>query len=573
MAIAQSGPTLDVRARLPKPGAEVLATLGGTLLAATLLVLAAMNVGPLWRDEVNSANVAQMPSLHALWHNLSFESFPLLWLLLLRGWAFLGLADSDAGIRVLGLYVGLFFLVSLWLCARWTRCRAPILSIALLGFLPAFIFIIDSNRAYGLASCLLVLCFGMIWRVVEFPSRARVLWAGLSCILFVQCVYYDVIFLAAMLAGAGLVALRLRRWKTLGILIGIGAVSVGSLAIYHAMFHRGTPTTGLIEAPSFGFSTLWNQLGDTVTLRSSGEYGHNGPEIWYWIALVSGGLVVALILQRTYHSQLPPAAATAVPILPAPADLALFCAVTLVLGVLGLFAFLLHLRYLTQSWYYIEMLCLCAVSLDGLLGANWPALRPWGWLRLGFLVFMMGWGAKPAWAEAHTRRSNVDLIAKILDKNAADGDLILVSAAWEGITFNRYYHGLAHWMTVPPIDSHLVHRNDLVVEKINQERNHQYPMAPVLQAVTTALQSSNAVWVVGNLPVGRPGSPPAGKMAGWFGAYIIYWGQQVSTALTDHAIQEQVLNLHAGPVCFLENLPVIRFTGYKPAPDRPADGR
>jgi len=70
-------------------------------------------------------------------------------------------------------------------------------------------------------------------------------------------------------------------------------------------------------------------------------------------------------------------------------------------------------------------------------------------------------GAESAWEEAHTRRSNVDLIAAVLDKNAAEGDLIVVKSAWDGVAFNRYYHGRAHWVTVPPIDSHKVHRNDL----------------------------------------------------------------------------------------------------------------
>ncbi len=72
-------------------------------------------------------------------------------------------------IRVLGLCVGLSFLASLWLCSRWMGGRAPILSVALLGSLPAFVFIVGANRAYGLASCLLVLSFGMIWRMVESP--------------------------------------------------------------------------------------------------------------------------------------------------------------------------------------------------------------------------------------------------------------------------------------------------------------------------------------------------------------------------------------------------------------------
>ena len=175
--------------RLPKPGAETAVALVGTAFSAILLVLTAMYAGPLWRDEINTLNVAQMPSLKEFWNNLPFESFPPFWPLLLRGCGFLGLAGSDASVRVLGLYVGLFFLASLWLCSRWMGGRAPILSIGLLGSLPAFVFIVGANRAYGLASGLLVLSFGMIWRTVECPSRSRVLWAGFVSFLFAHCVY------------------------------------------------------------------------------------------------------------------------------------------------------------------------------------------------------------------------------------------------------------------------------------------------------------------------------------------------------------------------------------------------
>jgi hypothetical protein len=168
--------------RRPRPGLETAVVLAGTAFSAILLVMAAIYAGPLWRDEVNTLNLAQMPTWRDFWNYQAFESFPPLWPLLLRAGHGLGLADSDAALRVLGLYVGLCFLVSLWLCSRWIGARAPMLSVALLGSLPAFIFVVTSNRAYGLASCLLVLCFGLIWRMVEFPSWARILWCGGACV-------------------------------------------------------------------------------------------------------------------------------------------------------------------------------------------------------------------------------------------------------------------------------------------------------------------------------------------------------------------------------------------------------
>jgi len=554
------------RLRSPKLGAETAVALAGTAFSAVLLVLTAMYAGPLWRDETNTINLAQMSSLKELWNNLPYESFPPLWPLLLRGCSFLGLADSDAGIRVLGLYVGLFFLASLWLCSRWMGGRAPILSVALLGGLPAFIFIVGANRAYGLASGLLVLSFGMIWRMVESPSKPRILWAGLVCLLFAHCVYYDVVFLCAMLSGGALVAIRRRQWKTLGALAGIGAVSGASLAIYLPIIHRGSVYAPMHELPFFNFTIPWYKLRSALAAQSSARSPQfDGPEVWLWVALLLGGSVVALLMQRARGRQAQNQEAAAAITARVRTDLALFFVVSMLFGIVGYFTFLLKLQLLTQAWYYVEMLCLCAISLDGILGANWTALRPWGLLRIGFMVVMLTWGARSAWEEAHTRRSNVDLIAAVLGKNTSAGDLIVVQGAWEGITFDRYYRGQARWVTVPPIDSHKVHRSDLVLEKMNQPD----PMDPVLREITNTLRSGNSVWMVGGMAVvpSKQLPPPVPQTQGWQ-THVNYWSAQVMVLLQDHALQKRILEIPVnGPVNRLENLPVVRFAGYKPDAD------
>ena len=104
-----------------------------------------------------------------------------------------------------------------------------------------------------------------------------------------------------------------------------------------------------------------------------------------------------------------------------------------------------------QPWYYVTILVLCAISLDGILSASWPALCPWGLVRSGFLVVMMILNARPAWLGAHTRRSNLDVAADFLSHNASAGDLIVVQDAWEGLTFNRYYCGEAQWLNIRSI--------------------------------------------------------------------------------------------------------------------------
>ena len=227
----------------------------GTAFSAILLVLAAMDAGPLWRDETNTFNLAHMPSLRDVWHNLQFDSSPLLWPLLLRGCGILGLTNTDMKIRILGLAVGLLFLTSLWLCQRWIGGRAPTLSIALLGALPALIFVVGANRAYGLGGCLLVLSFGSIWRVLKSPTKSRILSAGFICLLFVQSIYYGVIFLGAMLAAGALIAIRRQRWNVAWAMAGIGLVAGASFFIYLPIMHQGSEFLSFWSSPFFEAAT------------------------------------------------------------------------------------------------------------------------------------------------------------------------------------------------------------------------------------------------------------------------------------------------------------------------------
>jgi hypothetical protein len=415
-----------------------------------------------------------------------------------------------------------------------------------------------------------VLSFGNIWRVLESPTKSRILSAGFICLLFVQCIYYDVIFLGAMLAAGALVAIRRQQWKILWMMAGIGLVAGASLSIYLPINHRVPEYPSFLRSPFFDAATLWEGLGDALAARSSANPGGaSGPQMWIWIGLLLAGVIVAVIMQRTRVRQTPKPEGASKNASPERSDLALFCVTSVVLGIIGYTGFLLKLQFFMQPWYYVEILILCAISLDGILTASWPALRPWGLLRIGFLVMMTILNAGPAWAEAHTRRSNLDVVCDFLSHNASTGDLIVVQDAWEGITFKRYYRGRAQWLSVPPIDSHEVHRVDLVIAEMNQPE----AMTPVLRAITNTLTSGHDVWLVGSIPIARskpaptplPPLPSEMPTRWWFGSYLYWWNQQVTTLLLDHAQQVKAETIAApGPVNHFEDVSVVRFTGYKP---------
>lgn len=549
------------------PCLETIAALIGTSFSALLLILTALHAGPLWRDEVNTFNLAQMP-LGEMWNHLPFESFPPLWPLLLRGATLLGLVNDDFGVRMLGLCVGLCFLASLWLCSRWMGARGPILSIALLGFLPSFLFILGANRAYGLGCCLLALSFGMIWRLLELPSKSRIVLTGLICVVFVQCLYYDCVLLCAMLAGAALVTIRRRDWKTLCALTGIGAISGAPILIYLPVVHRGSAYLPLIRDPYFDVSAVWYGFCNALAARSSGDAtGPIGLQFWLWFELLMVGLAagVAILRTRSHPMPVPERDAPGTSIRP---DSALFSVVSMIVGIGGSFLFLARLQFFMQPWYYAGLITLCALSLDSILGANWPALRFGGWLRIGFMTAMVFLGAMPAWREAHTRRSNVDLAAAYLARNASTNDLILVEDAWEGITFARYYHGQTGWMTVPPINSHQVHRNDLVADFMSRPNG----MAPLLGKITRTLQRGDSVWLVGNTAALRPkASPPQPPTGQWLGSYLDWWNWQVNTLLWSQSLKEQAEKIPAlQPVSTFEDVSVARFRGLRPGAEASA---
>jgi hypothetical protein len=166
----------------------------------------------------------------------------------------------------------------------------------------------------------------------------------------------------------------------------------------------------------------------------------------------------------------------------------------------------------------------------------------------------------------------MDVVAAFLSHNASAGDLIVIQEDAEAITFNRYYRGRAQWLSVPPIDSHEVHRIDLVMAEMNQPE----AMAPVLHAITNTLTSGRNVWVVGSIRIARWQDAPPGPMPlpplpsemptrRWPGSYVQWWNQQVTALLLDHAQQGKVETIAApGPVSHLEKVSVARFTGYRP---------
>ena len=299
------------------------------VLVTALHVRFVTSVGGLWRDETNSVSLATLPSVAEIWRFLDYDSFPVLFFGVLRGWTTLFGADNDIALRALGLITGLGILAALWANARSFGIKWPVLSFALIGLNPMLIRYGDSTRAYGLGIVLILLTLRSFWRLVDSPSTApskRILSAGVLALLSVQCLYYNSVLLFAIAAGAMAVAFRQRAWRSIGIILGIGMLAAASLLPYLPMIRRMREWTFMVAYPA-DYSWLWQRAGEVM--------GSPRPVlVWIWTALFAACVALtALALVRFRRREGSAPAKGSQQEIPAAV---LFGGVTLVVGVAGL---------------------------------------------------------------------------------------------------------------------------------------------------------------------------------------------------------------------------------------------
>ena len=133
-----------------------------------------------------------------------------------------------------------------------------------------------------------------------------------------------------------------------------------------------------------------------------------------------------------------------------------------------------------------------------------------------------------------------------MTERATPNDLVLVVPWQFGIPFNRYYHGRAHWTTIPKIEDHAVHRYDLFKAKMLSD----HPTDDVAEMIRLTLSSGNRVWLIGGLNLPRPEEgpmtlppAPASRFKWDNRAYTAAWLQQVSVFIALHAGEIEPITL------------------------------
>lgn len=544
------------KADAPRPALiRKLEWIAAFLVAALIAVLHIVNwrqAGGLWRDEAAAVNLALFPSFGEIWGHLEHESFPLLLTLLLRGWNAIGLGGSDLALRVFGLLIGLAILAALWWNAWQFSASPPLVSMLLFGLSGTTIRWGDSLRAYGLGVFLLLFALGLIWKVVQSPSRRTVLAAMLVSLLAAQTLYQSLFVLAAFCLGGVVVALRRRDLKRALLVVGVGIPAALSLLPYLGVIKRAGQWNVVTEVP-LDLSRIWlvlhRALSDPIPLM-----------FWLWAVLLPGAIVAGcLLLGRTNRKR---------PSVDDGSEAAWFLPAILVALTVAYYIFLTALKFPTEVWYYLVWMGVSAVAIDALIArfVRGDGSRA---LRLVAVVMLAAILAPGAGRRAHVRMTNLDSAAQRLSQEAATDDLILIHPWFCGVTFKRYYTGGAEWITLPPLADYRLQRLDLFKEQMQLDA----PIQPVLEKVEATLRRGRTVWLVGHYPFSQPPRPPprmprAGEgPSGWNEApYMTAYGMEVAYFLQAHAEGSTPLDLEIGqPVNPFENFPVRAVIGWRPA--------
>ena len=530
---------------IPASGFAIIVALVATILSICLHLAFGLHAGALWRDEVTSVEIATMPTWSETWSNLPFESFPALYVGLLRLVVGVPAAASDGQLRIFGVIVGLLILAVIWLNARWLGFGAPLLSLGLIGLNPMVIRYGDSIRAYGLGIFLMLLVLGAMWRLIESLTPGRIAFATVVALLAVQCLYYNAVLLGAVSLGGLAVACRRRQVRTVFVILAIGGLAALSVVPYLPII-RSVQRWSFIWKTPLTASATWTKAMETFGSPVSAMG-------WVWIGIFSVAVVAGgwtFLRKRSID------------------DRTLFSFVTLISGTLVYAGFLKVLSYLTQPWYYIVFLGFAAVCLEMFFASLWP----WRALvsRVAFAAIVAGVTFYPAYAALGARQTNIDVVAARVQALANEDDLILINPFPYGISFQYYYHGRAAYCTIPPLDDLRSHRADLLKGQMMAAT----PMAPLLSEIEGVLRAGHTVWLVGNVDLIPTGQTPLivepghDGPNGWVGGnFYRAWSEQAGSLLRNRAEQfERVQVPLAQPVIHYENVPLSAFRGWRSDP-------
>jgi hypothetical protein len=427
----------------------------------------------------------------------------------------------------------------------------PLLSLALLGFNSSLIQWGDSIRGYGVGIIFILLTTGLVWRLLDRPTLTVVVAAVLSAICAVNCMLHNVVLLFAICAGALLVTWRRKSVQQAALVSLVGISAVASLLPYWGPLHLARRWDMIVRS-FVTFGDLGQKFFDA--LASSGWLSG-----LIWLLLLAGlsGISLAALTRKKGSS-----------LLRAQKDLLLWCGGGAAIGLVGYLLFLKILGYQTQAWYYLALMSFLALSFD----IAFRSLQHIRGLRVAMLVVALliaGTSGVATWKQVGVRQTNVDLVAGKLEGLAGADDLIVITPWFNGISFQRYYHGRAKWSSIPPIEFFAYHRYDLIKPKMVMA-DPVDPISHLLDQARETLKQGHKVWVAGRLYFPRESdplislSPAPNELTGWHDEpYLEMWATRFEVFLQVCSKNNGSVKVEPGvSVNPFENLQLRMFEGW-----------
>jgi hypothetical protein len=165
--------------------------------------------------------------------------------------------------------------------------------------------------------------------------------------------------------------------------------------------------------------------------------------------------------------------------------------------------------------------------------------------------------------------TNVDLIARAIERDGRPDDLVVVLPWYCGTTFSRYYRGDAPWIAFP--DVHFTESERPHGQVAARMALGDAGVRPELARIEGTLRAGGRVWVVGQPrlpPLGAPlpSLPPAPSGPdGWAsGPYLEGWASQLGALMRAGVRDVWKIQLpDPGPVNSHENLPLVLLEGWR----------
>ena len=519
-----------------------------TLILIGVHVIFFLHAGPLWRDEISSLTLATKPSFAEFWRFLPFDPFPASYFLLLRSWHAIGLGESDLQLRVLGLLIGLSLIGAFWFSCHSIDKSPPLWPLALFALNPLTLEAGDSLRPYGFGLIWVVFAFGLIWKMTFGEIRKRtVAFAFVAAVLSVQSLFTNAFILLATGTSAILLLLCAKEWSKLILIITIGLVAALTLLPYLPII-RATGEWSKIIANKNELTGVLAVARDALAEPGTAAY-------WTWLALGVGSIGSCLF---AFSGRL-----TAI------FDLkrkgVMFAGATLFITVVATIVFLCAAQYLVFPRYFLPTMGVAALSVHVFWGAlpNRIATRAVSLILATFIVVL---SVPSLYARANMRMTNCDKIAIAVEQRASSEDLIIVTSFFYGVSFQRYYHGQASWLAVPPVADFSLHRWDLLREAMARPD----PMPDLLSHAETVLRNGHRLFLVGKLgpplPEEPESLPPAPQTEfGWqMEPYVQSWKAELTYWIKHHTIHGNELSINdLQSVNWFERLGVFEASGWR----------